>query len=287
LQVYVDGGWKLAANGTTVGYKRLLRFPTVKTNRIRFTVEQSRLAPALAEIGLYKQLPTVTAKPSSASFRDKIEVELSCSETEADIYYTTDGSKPDKHATQYTAPIQFVETANLNCLAIRKDGKTGFMSNFSFQKAGYGISLQSAPDEKYSGGGTLGLVDGAKGSSDFADGRWSGFNGTDLDCIIDLGKTRELNHFGINFNEDTKSWIFRPQGVVFSVSQNGENFETIYSQLFTKPENDNQQIIQIHFDHACQARYIKVHAINNGILPVWHPGKGEPAWLFVDEITVE
>ncbi|WP_432711128.1 alpha-L-fucosidase [Pedobacter sp.] len=53
---YWDGkSWKMAAQGTTVGYKRLLRFEPVKATRVRLRIEQSRLNPTLSEFGLYKQ----------------------------------------------------------------------------------------------------------------------------------------------------------------------------------------------------------------------------------------
>lgn len=45
--------WKIAASGTTIGYKRLLRFNTVKSNSIRLKILSSRLNPCLAEFGLY------------------------------------------------------------------------------------------------------------------------------------------------------------------------------------------------------------------------------------------
>lgn len=51
---YWDGiEWKIATNGTTIGYKRLLRFNTVSTDRIRLKILSSRLNPCLAELGLY------------------------------------------------------------------------------------------------------------------------------------------------------------------------------------------------------------------------------------------
>lgn len=53
---YWDGkAWNKAAEGTTVGYKRLIRFTPVKTNRVRLRIEQSRLNPTLSAFGLYKQ----------------------------------------------------------------------------------------------------------------------------------------------------------------------------------------------------------------------------------------
>jgi alpha-L-fucosidase len=35
LEAYIDGGWKEIAHGTNIGYKRILRFPQVTTNKLR------------------------------------------------------------------------------------------------------------------------------------------------------------------------------------------------------------------------------------------------------------
>jgi len=52
---YWDGkAWAKATDGTTIGYKRLLRFPAVTTNKVRLTLS-ARLNPAIAAFGLYKQ----------------------------------------------------------------------------------------------------------------------------------------------------------------------------------------------------------------------------------------
>lgn len=45
--------WKKITEGSTVGYKRLLRFPALTANEVRLRILSSRLEPALAEIGLY------------------------------------------------------------------------------------------------------------------------------------------------------------------------------------------------------------------------------------------
>jgi len=53
---YYDGKiWKQATEGTTVGYKRLIRFPIVTTTRLRLRIISSRLSPTLSKMGLYKQ----------------------------------------------------------------------------------------------------------------------------------------------------------------------------------------------------------------------------------------
>ena len=53
---YSDGnGWHEIVHGTTVGYKRLLRFAPVTASKVRLKILSSRQPAALAEFGLYKQ----------------------------------------------------------------------------------------------------------------------------------------------------------------------------------------------------------------------------------------
>lgn len=46
--------WKTFTGGTTVGHKRLLRFPAVTSQKIRFVTDASRAEPGIMEIGLFK-----------------------------------------------------------------------------------------------------------------------------------------------------------------------------------------------------------------------------------------
>jgi len=51
---YFDGKqWINFTSGTTVGYKRLLKFDTITAKKVRFKILSSRLNPTLAEFGLY------------------------------------------------------------------------------------------------------------------------------------------------------------------------------------------------------------------------------------------
>ncbi len=54
LEAKINGKWELITEGTTIGYKRLLRFPEVTSDKVRLTIVQSRANPALAEFGLFK-----------------------------------------------------------------------------------------------------------------------------------------------------------------------------------------------------------------------------------------
>lgn len=52
---YKDGSeWKTITEGTTIGYKRLLRFAPVTAGEVRLRILSSRENPTIAEFGLYK-----------------------------------------------------------------------------------------------------------------------------------------------------------------------------------------------------------------------------------------
>jgi alpha-L-fucosidase len=53
LEVPDGAGWKQFAGGTTVGYKRLLRFEPVTASKVRLRILDSRICPTLSGFGLY------------------------------------------------------------------------------------------------------------------------------------------------------------------------------------------------------------------------------------------
>jgi alpha-L-fucosidase len=54
LEAWDGKTWQLFASGTTIGYKRLLRFPEIATDRVRLTILRSRTSPTLSAFGLFK-----------------------------------------------------------------------------------------------------------------------------------------------------------------------------------------------------------------------------------------
>jgi len=53
LDAWVNGEWKEIAAGINVGYKRILRFRPVTSNRFRIRILQSRLEPAISEVSAH------------------------------------------------------------------------------------------------------------------------------------------------------------------------------------------------------------------------------------------
>jgi alpha-L-fucosidase len=57
VEVYSNGAWQYAAEGTTVGYKRLLRFSDCQPEKIRVTIRGTRATANITNIGLYYAEP--------------------------------------------------------------------------------------------------------------------------------------------------------------------------------------------------------------------------------------
>lgn len=53
VEALVDGTWKELAKATTIGYKRILLFPTVSASRVRFNITDSKSCPVISNIGIY------------------------------------------------------------------------------------------------------------------------------------------------------------------------------------------------------------------------------------------
>lgn len=64
-----NGEWKKVINGTTVGYQRLLQFPTVESQYLRFVVNKSRADPLISHLGIYMDQFSVISNISDTSSR--------------------------------------------------------------------------------------------------------------------------------------------------------------------------------------------------------------------------
>ena len=57
VETYSNGTWQYAAEGTTIGYKRLLRFSDCRPEKIRVTIRGTRATANISNVGLYYAEP--------------------------------------------------------------------------------------------------------------------------------------------------------------------------------------------------------------------------------------
>ncbi|MFH0990372.1 MAG: family 20 glycosylhydrolase [bacterium] len=207
-----------------------------------------------------------------------------------EILYTLDGSEPGSASLRYEKPIILTASGTVKARSLVQ----GKMLTVSEQK----VSLHAAifkpvnikyPYERYTGGGEYGLTNGVFGTLTYGDGNWQGYHQSDLEAVVDLGEIRTIAQLSTRFLENINSWIFLPTLVEYAISEDGDNFTTVGKFEFETPTSVREPSIKelpVTLGGK-KARYIKVFAKNVGLCPDWHSGKGEKAWLFVDEIVVE
>ena len=131
-------------------------------------------------------------------------------------------------------------------------------------------------------------ADGLSGNDNYKTGRWLGFQGKDLDAVIDLKEPTEFSKVSFNTNVVKGDWIMGAAGVTVKVSDDGQNFKEVASKVIPslgKDDKDGLYPQEISFDPV-KARYVEV-IIKSDKLPTWHGGAGNPAFLFVDEINLQ
>lgn len=125
VDVWIDGQWKEIASATNIGYKRILRFPDVTSNKFRLRILQSRHQPAISHIAAYHYR---TRPPQLAFNRDKNGL-VSIAPRQGDfgwkphgenasanlntgyqVFYTIDGSEPNRNAKKYDQPFKISST---------------------------------------------------------------------------------------------------------------------------------------------------------------------------------
>ena len=57
VEALTDNGWKEVGKGTTIGYKRMLRFPVVKASQLRVKIDECRLTAHINQVAAYYAAP--------------------------------------------------------------------------------------------------------------------------------------------------------------------------------------------------------------------------------------
>jgi hexosaminidase len=233
----------------------------------------------------YDLSPSVIPLPEN-----KIGWKLETKNRDARIIYRKTGTKENM---TYTRPVVINESTSLE--AAITDAKGNVISNFAKQEfslnkaSGKKIRLTNEPSASYPGNGAFTLVDGVKNSKGMGkSSEFAGFNGKDLEAIIDFGEKTAVSEVRVKTFTQTASWIYPPSQISVLISDDGIHFTSPEDEINTiEPDKNGISKIWFSFSHtAISTRFIKISAKNYGFIPSGQPGAGNPAWLFADEIEV-
>jgi alpha-L-fucosidase len=250
VEALVDENWKEMAKATTIGYKRILRFPSVNATKVRFTITDSKSCPLISNIGIYNA-PVFLNAPSIARNQSG-EITITTNDIGPIFYYTLDGGEPTTKSNRYTVP--FPADGKVEVKAIAYDPATGKSSPEGHEK--FDISKK---DWKIVG------INEEKASTIFDGNISTVWHKRDdkkmpIDLVIDLGYKYYVS--GFKYLPDQNKWS---SGIItnyqFFVSADNIEWKLADEGEFSNIKNN--PLWQIRNFSPVNARYIKLKALKN------------------------
>jgi alpha-L-fucosidase len=243
LDAWVDNGWKEIATATNIGYKRILRFPEVTTQKLRIRILESRFYPAIANVSAhyYKARPpqlsiersvegAVSISPKKDSFGWKPHGEDVAGNINSgyNIRFSTDGSDPTAASEIYRQAFN-LPSGEVRAVA-EVNGKLGSVASqlFGIVKKDW----KSAGEDSFKGEHTaLKAYDGDPLSY------WSSEEKAGTHFInIDLGKEYAIS--GFTYTPQTSSSEGMIEMGVVRASTDGKSWKNVEDFQFGNLIND-------------------------------------------------
>ncbi|WP_339903626.1 alpha-L-fucosidase [uncultured Cyclobacterium sp.] len=265
LEALLDGEWKEIANGYNIGYKNILRFPEVSTDKLRFTVDEERFIPAINKVAAYHyetrppQLNIerdlkgmVNIEPKKVDFGWKTyEQDIAGSlNKDLSIRYTLDGTEPNTESMLYEGPFQ-LEHGEVKAAAFGKNDRgTIAKALFGAIKANWKIVGASSSENNHEASKA---IDGNKETYYKAKGRENG--GQQL--TVDIGTSLTITGFTyLPPSADKEGMI--ALGTIY-YSSDGSNWQPLEHFEFGNLIND-PSLRRHYFKKPIETRFIKLEA---------------------------
>lgn len=237
----------------------------------------------------------ISTSGSSRTFTDKRTIELMSLHHGTEIYLSVNNKPFEK----YTHPFVITDNSEVRAYATLQVAASHSAAPSDTAIATYtkapswkSIAIRNAYAPQYSAGGDRALIDGLTGTTNFRTGLWQGYEGVEMDVVIDLGKSFTIDSISVNFLQDEQAWIFLPTSLMFEITDDTTKWEgtgiIIDKTGAASYHLDDEIKIENHVVNPNKkGRFVRLTATNKGTCPPGHPGEGKPAWLFADEITVK
>ena len=224
-------------------------------------------------------------------FKKKALVSVDFRLADTELRYTTDGSEPRATSSLYKKSIRIKSSSTFKVKAF----KNGFIPSetVTTKLVQLGAKIENAmirpePSKSYAGNGAATLTDQKAGSLNFRDGNWLGYNKGPIVITLDLGKNKTVNEVIISTLTSAGAWIMPPTSIVVRRSLDGAHFR-VDKEIDIPVFQQNDPSGKVYYNispSGFKSRYIELTINSLSTLPDWHPGKGNAAWVFLDEIII-
>ena len=239
-----------------------------------------------AGINYAKSAYAVTSKAKINPDKNQLEVSLNCELNKVEIHTTIDGSEPNALTPVYSQPIMIDHTSTLKAISIVKGEpvEKAMSQTFNINKAtGRPVNYLVPFSPKYKGSGQFTLVNGIRASTNYADGEWQGWVGTNMEVVIALGQVTEIHSIKVGSLQDLGNSIFLPKKMEYFVSSDGVKFDKV-AEVINEADliSGGQQMKDFEASFGpLTASFVKVVAQKGPLV------EKKPTWIFVDEIEVQ
>lgn len=251
LEAWINNEWKQIAKETTIGYKRILRFPDVRTTQLRLTITDAKSCPLISNIEVFNA-PQIMAAPSVLREQSG-NIRITAADAASQIYYSLDGTTPTIKSSRYSAPFK-TGNGKLEARCVAYDPNTKKYSPVTTEK--FGVSRKDWTIPGIQDKNCYNILDGDPNT------QWYQNDTTKLpvDLVIDIGKTEKIN--GFKYLPDQHWWA---SGIIsnyrFSVSADGVTWKQVMTGEFSNIRNN--PVMQTILFPVIAARYIKLTATRN------------------------
>ncbi len=226
-----------------------------------------------------------TIKAEKTVFHDSTLISITHPLKDAKIYYHVDNK-----IKKYKKPFYVKKTCSIKTFAKYHKIKSFYSSINLYKILAKKLTYLSHPSSNYGDPEKNKLIDGIFGKPENFYNNWVGFQGNNLDVIVELKSNAEPKILDLTFLKAQRSWIFLPQQIIIEYSNDGKNYKKLKEIKINSQKQDfKQETVKYSFDitNCKNAKFYHIIAENIGILPEWHKGYGNKAWLFIDEIFFE
>ncbi|MEZ0607806.1 alpha-L-fucosidase [Fibrella sp. WM1] len=252
VEALVDGQWKQLDKQTTIGYKRILRFPTVTATQLRLTILDAKGSPLISNLAVYNA-PLILSPPVITRNQTG-ELHIKPGDSESDVYYTLDGSTPTAASSQYTAPVKTgagkVDVKAIAYNRFTKQSSVPSEERFDINRAAWKVISTDANSANRA-------LDGNPGTS------WHQPKSLKMpaDLVIDLGKDETLVGFRYL---PAQNWWEEASIIThyeFAVSPDNATWKKVSEGEFSNIKNS--PVWQTQSFEPTKARYVKLRALKN------------------------
>ena len=190
----------------------------------------------------------------------------------------------------YRGPFYIYTTSTIYAQCGDQKGKSGTTyASFYKRPNNWKVVLLTTPSKQYTAEGPVSMIDGIHGTENWRKGDWHGYQSTDMNVEIQLTDEQKISSVETGFLQDTRSWILMPKEMIVEISSDGKSWTEVARKQNTVADNDlkvQTQKLTVTFKPV-KAKFVRVKAINYGVLPQWHQGAGFDAFIFCDEIELK